>query len=110
MNKMAPLVSLYRVNFTNRANCMDVDGDGFVVSLDRLRIINFLNDQVIAKKHTDEIAKFTDARSIYKEFGALDVNHDGYVAGNDALYILNHLNNPNDYNFSPSNPAVCVPQ
>ncbi len=107
MNKMLPFVSVYRTNFTNRANCLDVDGDGTVAPIDSLRIINFLNTEY-ANGYPGDVANFPDPRRIFSTYGALDTNHDNNVSPIDSLRIINYLNNPTDPQFSPA--TVCVAQ
>ena len=64
----------------------DVSGDGTVVPLDVLRIINELNDP----RFHDAQGKLPNERPDGGSF--YDVNGDGFVTTNDALQVINFLN------------------
>lgn len=57
----------------NPLNPNDTDGDGYIVPLDVLRIINYLNSPVTS----------TDA--------FLDINNDQFISPLDALIVINYL-------------------
>lgn len=64
----------------------DVSGDGVVVPLDALRIINELN----SPRFHDAQGKLPNERPANGSF--YDVNGDGFVTTNDALQVINFLN------------------
>lgn len=100
MNKMAPMVSSYSergsLDFTNRRNCRDVNGDGVVAPGDGLAIINLINSGRNAA-----IANLKDPRAVFAQYKFADVNGDKFITANDFLRIVNYINNP-------TNPAYSV--
>ena len=82
----------------NPENPLDVDGDGFVVPLDALLIINEINDggsRPLGPPPTDEPP--------YEPPPYLDVNGDDFLSPLDALMVINELNAPQPV------PAVAAP-
>jgi uncharacterized repeat protein (TIGR01451 family) len=68
----------------NAVNALDVDADGYVVALDALLVINYIN-----LKGAGPIAPNTPVGPPY-----YDTNEDGFVTANDVLLIVNQLNAP----------------
>lgn len=104
MNRMAPIVASYRdrpaLNLHNPENCLDVNGDGYVVPLDSLTVINYMSSG-----EELEQAKMPSVRAVLLGYTFVDVNRDGWISPIDALMIINHMNNPTDPAFAPEN--VC---
>jgi hypothetical protein len=70
---------------TNAVNAFDVNGDGFGVADDALRIINFLN--AFGSGVPAPIPQPTDNPKLY-----YDVTGDLFVAPDDALAVINFIN------------------
>lgn len=66
----------------------DTNGDGQVVPLDALRIINQLNQPTILGAG----GKLPDARPADPTVPYYDVNGDGFCTSNDVLRVINYLN------------------
>ena len=72
----------------NGVEPLDVTGDGLIVPLDALTVINELN----LPEHTDGVGRLLDPPPDSPP-PFLDVNGDGYCTSIDALFIINRLNN-----------------
>lgn len=70
----------------NAANRFDVSGDGNVVPLDALQVINELNEA----KHRNASGLLPAQRPAGASF--YDVNGNGFATTNDALQVINLLN------------------
>jgi hypothetical protein len=82
--KASTVVSLH-----NAALPQDVDGDGRVVPLDSLLVINELNQHTYSDASTGRITGVPQPPSKYP-----DVNNDGFISPVDAILIINYLNDP----------------
>jgi hypothetical protein len=72
---------------------LDVNGDGHVVPLDALLVINELNNPTFIDPDTGELVGAPTGETRFP-----DTNDDGFVTPADALLIINQLNAPNAVN------------
>lgn len=72
----------------NPTDRFDVSGDGNVVPLDVLRIVNELNDPTVAGPNGELPATRPDGAAFY------DVDGNGFITPLDALGVINFLNRP----------------
>lgn len=77
---------------------LDTTGDGFVVPLDALRVINFIN---LAPPELRDPQTGAIEASRPAEQAMVDVNGDGFVIAIDVLRVVNCLNNPDDADKCP---------
>jgi sugar lactone lactonase YvrE len=73
----------------NDANPYDVNGDGAVIPIDVLLVINELNSPSYTDPISGRIVGPPPANAPFP-----DVNDDGFLSPLDALLIINRLNNP----------------
>ncbi|MCL4206398.1 MAG: hypothetical protein KJ000_28285 [Pirellulaceae bacterium] len=74
-----------RIGWRNPWNPFDIDGDGFVIPLDVLRLINYINAQP-----GDPTLPPPPAVPPYY----YDVDDDGFCIALDVLQLINHINDP----------------
>jgi hypothetical protein len=74
--------------FTNPANPMDVNGDGFASPMDVLIVINYLNSFGTTDLRTSSAQGEGEGAARYY----YDVNGDKVISPADALGVINHLN------------------
>jgi hypothetical protein len=73
----------------NKDKPLDVDGDGVIVPLDVLLVINELNEHKFTDPVTGKLIGVPQGNTRYP-----DVDDDGYITPLDAVLIINYLNNP----------------
>lgn len=92
------LISVSNNPWHNAALPVDTTGDGFVVPLDALRVINFIN---LAPASLRDPATGAVQASRPSGEAMVDVNGDGFVVASDVLRVVNCLNNPADAIICP---------
>lgn len=85
----------------NAANPLSVNGDQFVVPLDALIVVNFINQGVGFNTVTGALDPNPNPLPLN---AMVDTTGDGNLTALDALAIINCLNNPTDPGFCPHLP------
>ncbi len=78
-----PMVEVLREQGDHR----DIDGDGSILPIDVLLILNRLNDRILLSANAESTLAISASNQ-----DPLDVNRDGYVSPLDALIVINELN------------------
>ena len=86
-------------SYQNPMLATDVNADGYVTTIDALRIINELNTsgpRVLAGSAAPSISRFSFMAAGESQPAFLDVNGDGILNSSDALVVINKLNSAQD--------------
>jgi hypothetical protein len=88
----------YRISFVdqtpwhNTSRAEDVNGDGVVVPMDALLVINELNNRRVSDPVTGLLPNPPLEPNVPETIGFVDVDGDGFASPRDALLVINVLN------------------